>query len=199
MAYYPTVFTGRTTIKSLLGISSDITQYDTAIDIVAQMTDDIILDEIGLTSATVQTYNEKFDVLDQGTNELALSYTPVQTIAAVTILTALDGTQGTALATTEYYFTEWGAFRLKPLYALLPTGRQVISICYTAGFSSVPNDLKYAASLIAVQAFNQQSHLGYKSEKAGDYSYTMNAGGCTIPALARRILNKHRRLFVTNP
>ena len=43
---------------------------------------------------------------------------------------------------------------------------------------------------------NQQSHIGFKSEKAGDYTYSLdNGSGSSIPSLAMRILNKHRRLF----
>ena len=187
-------FTTRSNIKVLTGIPTGVTMYDAAIDIVVEMVDDIILNEIGLTSASVTTYNESYDVTYNGQTEISLDRIPVVSVAAVTIA-PVGGTGGNLLQTKNYYFTEWGALRLKPLYALLPTGRQVVQVCYTAGFSSIPNDLKYAASLIAVQAFNQQSHLGYKSERTGGYSYSMNPNGDIIPKLAARILNKHRRLF----
>jgi len=82
------------------------------------------------------------------------------------------------------------------MYSVIPSGRAVVEITYIAGFDTVPSDITYAANLIAVSLFNQQSHVGFVSEKTSGYSYNLGkADGSFIPAMARRILNKHRRLF----
>ena len=81
-----------------------------------------------------------------------------------------------------------------------PTGRSKVKITYTAGYGTtiddIPKDIQYAGHLICCSLFNQQSHLGFVSERAGSYSYSLGKGtGSTIPAMAERILSKYRRLF----
>ena len=100
---------------------------------------------------------------------------------------------------TEGQYTlikELGVIKLNPLYMSFPSGRGVIQVTYTAGMTTMPEDLKYASNMIAVSMFNQQGHVGFRSESAGGYRYSMDGGeGSTIPKIAQRIINKHRRLF----
>ncbi len=194
-------FTDTTKIKRMLGISNGLctgtTQYDDVIEDLRLAVDQIVLDELNLTTAAVTTYSERIDINFVGQNEIALNHRPVGSIVALTI-----GGQLQTLSTTvddggTYVLnSDLGVVKLTPLYVSFPTGRSVINVTYTAGFSSVPADLLYAGNLIAVSLFNQQSHVGFRSEKVGSYSYQMDSGiGSTIPQIAQRILNKHRRLF----
>lgn len=185
-------FASKTTIKAMLGIPTGVTTYDSAIELTLDPIDQIILDEIGLSTSGLTTYNESIDILDNGQNSLMLKYAPIGSITALTI----DGTAQTLNTDFKVNLTT-GRLNLIPIYSFFPTGSNVVEIEYTAGFSSVPSDLIYAGNLIGVSLFNQQSHVGYKSERAGNYQYSMGSStGSTIPDIARRILNKHHRVFV---
>jgi hypothetical protein len=184
-------FTSTTNMKLMLGIPSEITDHDSVLDIIADAVDSIVLGEIGLTTSVVTSYTEKINIEDAIQNEFAVTNIPLVSITSLKVNTVLQS------GATGYDFTEWGVVRMLPIYNFLPTGRNVIEITYTAGFASPPNDLKYAGSLIGCSMFNQQSHVGMKSEKVGEYQYTLggNGGGSTIPALATRIFGKYRRIF----
>jgi hypothetical protein len=178
-------------MKLMLGIPSTVTDHDTVLDVIADAVDSIILGELGLSTTDVTSYTEKIDIENTIQNEFAVTYVPLVSITSLKVNSTLIS------GTTGYKFTEWGSVRMLPSYNLLPTGRNVVEITYTAGFASVPNDLKYAGGLIGCSMFNQQSHVGMKSEKVGEYQYNLggDGGGSTIPALATRILGKYRRIF----
>ena len=188
------IFCYRSTVKGILGIPDSVTTYDSAIDVLLDVADQMVLDEIDLEAAVSTTYSEKIDIDFGGQNEVLLSRTPVISIVGLTI----NG-QAQTLDTDYYLVKNVGAIKLDPLSASFPTGRNVVDVTYTAGYqnaSAIPKDLVHAANLIAASIFNQQSHFGLKSERAGGYSYQMDSGtGSTIPKIAQRILNKHRRLF----
>ena len=182
------------TVKSMLGIPAGITRYDSAITITLEVSEQILLDEIGLSDFVSKSYSEKIDITESGLNEVALAWNPVISIAALTIKSTAQ------TITTDYEINkELGIIKLVPLSAYFPTGRGSVEVSYTAGYAdvaSIPKDLSYAGHLICCSMFNQQSHVGFVSEKAGNYSYNLGkATGSTIPMTAQRILNKHRRLF----
>ena len=182
------------TVKSMLGIPTSITRYDTAISETLRATEQILADEIGLDDFVESTYTDKIDIDYIGVNEVSLSFAPVISVAGVTISKELqvDG--------TDYVINKkLGMIKLLPFYTYFPTGREVVEVTYTAGYattSDIPSDLKYAGHLICCSLFNQQAHVGFQSERAGNYSYNLgNSKGSTIPEMARRILGKHRRVF----
>ena len=184
-------FASTSTMKLLLNIPSAVTDHDTVLGIIEGAVDEIILGELGLSAGTTQTYSEKIDIEDATQNEFSVNYRPLVSITALTISSTFQ-TEG-----TNYYYTDYGVVRMIPNWYMLPTGRQVIDITYVAGFTTIPEDLKYAANLIGAQMFNRQSHLGFESEKLGGYSYKMakEGNGQAFPNMAKMILNKHRRLF----
>lgn len=184
-------FSTRVNIKRMLGIPDAITKHDNTIDDLLSVVDQIIMDEIGLTVSSVTTYSEAITVDFIGQTEMALTYRPVSSVVALTIGGQLQ------VEDTDYYVNkELGYIAMNPLYNDIPTGRNVAEITYEAGFSSVPADLNYAANLIACSLFNQQSHVGFQSERAGNYAYNLGDNrGSYIPAMAARILGKHRRVF----
>jgi len=182
------------TVKTMLGIPAGITRYDDAITITLTVSEQILVDEIGLDDFVSTVYSEKIDISQNGLNEVALSYIPVISVVGLTIKNELQ------TPVTDYEINdELGMIKLVPLSSFFPTGRASVVITYNAGYSSVgtiPKDLVYAGHLICCSMFNQQSHVGFVNEKAGNYSYSMGKGvGSTIPQLAQRILSKHRRLF----
>ena len=182
------------TVKTMLGIPSAITRYDDAIQQTVNASAVIVADELNLDSIVSTAYTDKIDITYIGVNEVALSHSPVLTVAGVTISDQLQ------IEGTDYIINkELGMIKLLPLYSKFPTGREIVVVSYTAGYSSVsavPADLTYAAHLICCSLFNQQSHVGFKSERAGNYSYNLgDSTGSTIPAMARRILGKYHRVF----
>ena len=178
----------RDKIKRMLGINSSVTTYDDTIDDLLDVADQIVLDDLGLLTFGITTYNENYS-FDYDVSELGLTYAPVASVVALTM------SQNILVQNTEYFVNkELGYIELKD--KTFDLGINVVSIEYTAGFDPLPSDVVYATNLIAVSLFNQQSHAGFKKEKAGDYSYEMETGsGSYIPAMASRILNKYRRLY----
>ena len=184
-------FASSTAIKRMLGIPSTVSTHDDAISDLLDVVDQIVLDELNLDAAASTTYTDKLDVTENGQTMINTTKRPVLTVTALTV-------SGTAYVEGTNYKIDksLGMITLMPMGSFLPVGIEKVQITYTAGFSSVPADLVYAGNLIACSMFNQQSHVGFASERAGDYTYSMGKGvGSSIPALASRILNKHRRLF----
>jgi len=189
-------FTTRNRVRNLLGLASGVTVHDELIDALVEVSDQIIFDEIGLPSADgarVSTYTETLDVSGTGQNEIAVNYVPLISVVALTT----GGSGGSLVDSDNYYFTEWGQVRLIPIGGFFPSGRQTVQITYTAGFSRVPNDLRHAATLVAVHMFNEGPHVGFQAERLATYNYKIaNLGqGLYMPRIAQRILGKYKRLF----
>jgi hypothetical protein len=121
-----------------------------------------------------------------------------------TIQGALDARDDTArlyLYTrelNEYFLDEESG----TLSGCFPTGRQVIQVKYTAGYTTIPDDLQQGA-VMAVQAIYAASKLdpNLKSEKIGDYAYSLKNSSdgamdlsAPIFAEARFFLQPYRRL-----
>jgi len=180
------MLTSRNNVKTVLNIPAGITYQDAVIDLCVAAAEDVVLGHLGLTTTAVITVNEKLDMDLLGQREVALTYRPVVNVAALTIGGALE-------ASSNYYTTEYGSLRLINDGAYFPTGRQNIEVCYTAGFSSVPNDIAMATTLIAVQMVNEGRHSGFRSERMGGYVYYLGNGQYSM--IVRRILGKYTRVF----
>ena len=181
----------RINVKRMLGVPTGITRYDDTIDDLLLVADQIVLDELGFSQLSETYYSEKLTVDFIGQNEISVKRNPIISVVALTINDQVQ------VAETDFYINnELGFIELNPLYVDFPTGRAVVDITYSAGISPVPSDVTYASNLIVCSLFNQQSHVGFQSEKAGNYSYHLGKNtGSTIPAMANRILNKYRRVF----
>lgn len=190
------VFTTTLKVRSLLGLASGVTVYDELLSTLVDVADQIIFDEIGLPAdhgGAVHPYTEKFDVSVKGQKDLAVNYTPLVSVVAITT----GGTNGSAVAADDYYITDYGQVRLIPSGAYWPVGQQIVEITYNAGFASIPADLQHAATLVAVHHFNEGPRLGFQSEKLGTYNYKLsNLGmGMGLPPIVNRILAKYKRIF----
>ncbi len=194
-------FASLNTVRAMLGISgggcTGTTRYDDAINVILPAVDQIVMDELGFPSTSaLTTYTDYIDVSAEGQTEISTRYRPISSVVGLTI-GGQSVTASTATTQGGYVLNkDLGIVKLDPMYSVIPSGRAVVEITYIAGFDTVPSDITYAANLIAVSLFNQQSHVGFVSEKTSGYSYNLGkADGSFIPAMARRILNKHRRLF----
>jgi len=182
----------------MLGIpgvaGTGITTHDLLISTLVTVVDQLMLDELDLSAAEVTTYSEKFDITRTGQREVAVRRCPLVSVVALT-------NDGSLVAASDYYTTDYGQVRLIGDGDFFDTGRQTVDITYTAGFSSIPEDLKHAATLIVCAQYNQSSHLGYNRESIGAYSYAIGNDGAGImfPNMAQRILNNYRRIFVRSP
>jgi hypothetical protein len=176
----------RTKIKNMLGISSSVTTYDDAIDDLLIVSDQIILDDLGLLSFGVTTYVENYS-FDFDVSQIGLTYAPMVSVVALTM-------SGSILIEDTDYFVDHKIGYIELKNKSFDIGQNTMSIEYTAGFDPVPSDITYVTNLVAVSLFNQQSHAGFKNEKAGDYSYQLDNDRAITP-MAMRILNKYRRLY----
>ena len=194
-------FTDGTRIKRMLGLTTGLcagqTLYDDAIADIQIAVEAMMWDELVAGTTLQTTYSERHDINFVGQGEIALRYRPVAEIVALTIGGQLQTeNSGNDSSGNFILVKDLGVIKLNPQYISFPVGRAVASVTYKAGYTTVPEDLKYASNLIAVSMFNQQGHVGFRSERAGSYSYSMDSGlGSTIPKMAQRIIHKHRRLF----
>jgi len=188
------VFSTLARCKSLLSIPTAVTTHDMLLTTLLSVSDQMILDEIDLTGTSVTTYSEKFDIDRAGTKDLQVNRTPLVSVTALTVSEALQ-------AATTYYSTAYGQVRLTQDDGFFPVGRQVVEVCYTAGFATVPQDLHHAGTLIVASLFNSGPHVGFQRESVGSYSYAIGKAGAgnSLPTIAQRILSKYKRVFVKHP
>jgi hypothetical protein len=181
--------TSRASIKQVLGIPTAITQHDDYIDVLVNVVDSEILGYTGITALTQTTITEKHDITENIQSELLLRNFPV---SSVTSLKVNDSTT----PTSDYYIdSDVGVIRLSTLGSFFPVGRQSIEVEYVCGYSSVPHDLSYAASLLAASHFNGGRHAGMLYEQVGTYRYRRREG---LPDDVINILARYRRLFARN-
>jgi len=180
--------TTRISVKAVLGIPSSVTQHDELIDILIGVADEEVLGFCGVSTIVQQTITEKFDISDSSVDQVMLSSFPVQSITSVT--------SGDSSITTDEYYVDLktGKIKLKSVGGSFDVGRQTVTVVYVAGFSSIPADLKHAATLIAATHFNVNRLSGLHSQQSGAYRVTVKNDG--LPNEALRILARYKRVFL---
>lgn len=126
--------------------------------------------------------------------------------------TLIKSIQGTISAKEEaridMYVDELPNYRLDEtegtLYGDFPFGYQNIEVRYTAGYSTIPDDLQLAACAVVKSIFDSSTTDGnLKSERIGDYSYTLRDLSSDDPyktilsASARFLLDPYKKVAVT--
>ena len=173
-------------VKSVLGIPTAVTEHDGLIDILIDVVDNEVLGYVGMSTLTQQTITEYHDILDNTENEVRLRNFPVSSVTEVE-------DDGSAVAATKYYLdTDVGYVRHNTVGSYFTTGFQKVKVTYVAGFSSIPSDLSYAATVLAAAHFNSGRHAGMLYEQVATYRYRRREG---MPEEAIRILAKYRRVF----
>lgn len=83
---------------------------------------------------------------------------------------------------------------------LWPRGRGIILVSYTAGYETVPDDLKYAAYVAASYLRRIQKKIGIISESLGSYAYSLanpsNGRSLFENAGVAEILDGYKRLDI---
>jgi len=78
------------------------------------------------------------------------------------------------------------------------SGWQNHKVIYTAGYTTIPDDLQQATCMVVKSLFDRSNKAaGVASEKIGDYAYSLaneTSDTATIPAEAKLILNKYKRV-----
>lgn len=142
----------------------------------------------GMSSITVNTYNEKYDVDGAATNEIVLRHFPVTSVAALT-------NNGNLVETTEYYTdADVGVIRLDGSGSFFTDGRQKVEVTYTAGINPAVNvDVKTAAVMLCAFHFNSSRNIGLTFEKSGRYQYKRQTTG--MPDEVATMLAQYVRAF----
>lgn len=179
-------YTSTSRVKQLLNIPSSVTDADSLLDVLVSVANDMVGQEIGLDSPSSTEYTETFDVDWDYQQDIMLTNTPVISITSVTM-------GSSTIPASDYYVTENGSLRLVEHTIYFSFGRQMVTVVYNAGFASVPESLKHAATLICAQMYNKDPKSGFRSEKTGAYSYSSD--NHTIPPIAQRIIDRYRRVF----
>ena len=129
------------------------------------------------SAATVEHYS--------GDNRriLSLRQTPVTAIESITLSQNRDFAAATATPATEYVIDQEAGFVTRvessvivPIQqrggAFWPWGDYNIEVKYTAGYVTVPEDLKHAALVWSDKAFKRRGLAGLQSESIGSHSVT---------------------------
>ena len=180
--------TSQIAVKRALGIPAAVTMHDTYIDTLIVVADKQCLAYCGVAALTSTVItDEAYDITDTSTNGFTLRNFPVSDVLAVK-------SGGETLSTTSWYVEERsGTIRLINAGSFFSEGRQQVEVSYTAGYSSVPADLSYAATLCAVAHFNRGRHSGMSNEGMGSYRYSIDRDA--MPQSARALLANYRRIF----
>ena len=180
--------TTRVNVKRAIGVPSAVTQHDDFIDTLLEVADEEVLAYTGQTAVTATTVTgEKYDITTNHETEVVLRNFPVSAVSAVVV-------DGSTLSSDAWYIaSNEGVIRLKNSGAFFPQGAQSVAVDYSYGFSSLPNDLKFAATIICVAHFNRARHSGLSSEGVGSYRY--NIDRYSVPQSAQSILARYRAAF----
>jgi uncharacterized phiE125 gp8 family phage protein len=79
-------------------------------------------------------------------------------------------------------------------------GRGIITATYTAGYATIPSDLKHACLACATFFVNMSNKQGITHENLGSYSYSLASGlvgDLTIPDIVvKNILDRYKRSMI---
>lgn len=174
-------------VKRALGIPSAVTIHDELIDTLVEVADQDVLGFVGMAAVTATSTTESYDITNEYTTEVVLRNFPVSSVSSVVV-------GGGTLATTSYYLdSNTGVVRLQDNAGFFPPGSQEVEVSYSYGFSTIPADLSFAATIIATAHFNRVRHSGLVGEGMGAYRYTMDP--VAFPKSAAVILSRYRRIF----
>lgn len=131
------------------------------------------------------------------TVNLLLRQYPINSIATIVIdetTTFPDGTN--TLADLGFYIDEEIAGNIIYTNGWACGDPHNIQITYNAGYGDVPVDLQLAAMQLGSLQWNLKGKEGYKSEKIGEYSYTLSDLSTNLPfgnSTIQQVLDKYTR------
>lgn len=184
-------------VKATLKIPASDTSQDALLQDIVDSANDEMLRLFGLTSTAPTTYTNTYDVIDAYSSGIYLVQYPVISVTSVTI-------DGAVIDPSLYYLKRPESFGLiAGTKSEWMQSRQLIQIEHVAGFDPIPPSLKRGCIVLAVSMYNLESKTGFRSEKIGQYSYTLGnpAGGFDgatagdFPSQTKRALNQFLRPF----
>lgn len=197
-------------VKEAVGIPPADTTHDAKLTKIVAAVNGTMLGWFFLDDCAPTQYTNRYDVLDYGTPGIWLVQYPVISIDAVSC-------DGTALDLSQIYLArprKMGLMQRARNHCVVPwpVGAQRTEVTHTAGWA--PGDpalaaLCGAALAWAVERFNVQPKSGLRSERIGQYSYTLGSatggggssssggtGGGSIPEYVAAVANQYVRPFV---
>lgn len=165
--------TTRQNLKDVLGITANDTTTNNLLDNIINRATDIIEKYCnGRRFASTAYTNQEYD--GTGTKYIDLKHWPV------TALTAYDRNDG------DFSTTNWNTLNVENIKLIddgdgpgqvfysfgFARGVRNYRFTYTAGYSTIPNDIEEACLQLASYIYNDKKNKGMKSESLGEYSYT---------------------------
>ena len=162
---------GELTVESISGALTTIARVK-ALPGIGAYTDDQIAIAINTATLAIEHYcnrtfastvytAEKYD--GNGMDTLYLKQYPITAVSAITV-------NDSALTTDDYEVDTQSLYKSSGWVQ----GRRNIAVTYTAGYSTMPEDLVMAATRIVGDMLSDEPiNPNIKSEKVGDYQYTL--------------------------
>ena len=190
--------TSRTNVKAYCGVT--VSTDDSLIDSLILYADAAVKKATNRVFASA-SYTERRD--GNGREELRLQQYPVTALTSVKVDSNREFGADTALDADEYDL-DGDAGLVYRIGTVWPCGTRNIQVVYTAGYSTIPDDVVHAANIIvadwytrAKQLAGGQSQNELSGENLGEesQSYVKElVDGWGIPAQAVAILDRYRQL-----
>lgn len=137
--------------------------------------------------------NEVYD--GTGSNSISLKQYPVTVFTSLDKRNTTDNVDSWTTINSQLYFIEnnSGVIYYAP-NGCFQEGFQLYRASYTAGYTTIPDDLEEACIRLAVEMYNDRKKSGDVSQESiGDYSITYNVNANTFKSLGLDlILDKYR-------
>lgn len=164
--------------KTYNGIASGVSAFDTDLAALATQVSTLVTrwcrrEDFGDTAlgTITETYN------GSGTSRLLVRHTPIIAVTSVHVDAARTFGSSALVASTDYVADlESGIIEILPEQSVAnvitshgrwPRGTKNVQVIYTAGYTSIPDDLKLGAMLWAAQIWNRRRHMGIINQTVG--------------------------------
>lgn len=179
-------------LKNYMGIDTPI--YDEKLTMIVNAMTDYIESRCGRrfkSTAYIEYVN------GDDSDALQMKQYPITAIASVEENSNTDNTGNWAtLSSTEYFNigTDLDAGIIRKTCKTFK-GTANYRVTYTAGYITLPSDLKYACYMLASEAFNRSRSAGVKSESLGDHSITFESISMENDNV-EKIIQKYRKYTI---
>jgi hypothetical protein len=140
-----------------------------------------------ILASVIGSQSESYDGNDS--DRLLPHYFPIINVTAVSVDGVVIG-QSTLPSMAGFL---WDSRRILLRALSFTRGVQNVQVSYTAGYGSLPLDLKQAAIEAFALAYRQRTHIGEKSSSMGG-QVTLAFDMSDIPARSLAVFNQYRRV-----
>jgi hypothetical protein len=178
-------------VKGYLGLSSSFTADDALLSRLVSASSQQFIDLTGNEIAS-GTYTESFSGWDMG-RQSGYARFPLGRFPVVSVSGVLVDGQPVLSATSPSgsgYLQEYGSVAITPDQAPRLYDWNV-SITYTAGYASVPEDVRQAVIELACLKYRDRQHIGHQSDSIGGMSVTYLPS--VIPQSVQVVVDAYRR------